>query len=485
MNELSHDDASYLLLRGYLSADERKALRKHLAQCDACLHDAAVHVFLARELPKVAAHPVNRQQFRKRFLDKVQQKQRRKQWSRPIYALASLSMVILTVIVGWLWTIQLAETSTPPSVQDNLPPTEAPPAIAVSPTPEPPSITPKGTLITRTIPAPSLQGALIEEVAEQIIAVYLPPSYGQSDRRYPVVYWLSSGEGPSEGRYRIGEAQQAMDELLEAAQVQEMIVVVHPLPYRRPILYHNSPVSGNWADFLLLDVVGYVDANLRTVAQPGARGLGGEAFTATNVLDIAMRHPGVFGAVYLKHPLLFVPGAMDNSFLTSRQSVRGVLNVLSELDGLSPQEAHERYTEILNEQEQRLDYTLTMLYGMAYVPNADGTAPYFDYLYVAEDEPAEQEVWERWEQGFGGVPEKIAQHAAALRQLNGLYIEYSPHSMSFSWSNEGAPYLAQQLEASDVPFTLDEYVGSAVLDTVARMKAAMFPFFSDVLAGPE
>ena len=48
----------------------------------------------------------------------------------------------------------------------------------------------EGTLVRVTVPAPSLQKSLFATPTEQPAAVYLPPSYNKSDRRYPVVYFL-------------------------------------------------------------------------------------------------------------------------------------------------------------------------------------------------------------------------------------------------------------------------------------------------------
>ena len=484
MSDLTHAEATEMLLWANLTPAERGALRDHLARCPACRNNAAVHVQLARELPRQLSSMANTPAFRARFLREVGRIDRRKQWTGPLYGLAKAVMLALLVAVGWLfWSVQ-REQVVPAEIGAEPVATDGQVVLADEDTPEPTAVA-RGSVVVASVPAPSLQGARLEHAAEQTVAIYLPPSYEQSERRYPVVYWLSPGEGPSRGPYGIGEVQQVMDALLASGAVQEMIVVVPPIcsSYGCRVFYHNSPANGNWADFLLEDVVGYVDANLRTIADPGARGLGGAAFTATNALDIAMQHPGVFGAVYLKHPLLFAPGTMDDSFILSPQSVQGVLALLDELEGLTPQAAHERFTGFLQERDRLFDQMLAVSYGMTYAPNAEGRAPYFDYLYVAEGEPAADDVWARWEQGYGQIPQKVAQYADALRRLEGLYIEYSPHILTFSWSSEGAPYLAEQLAQQGIPFTLETYVGSAMLDTIPRMEQAMFPFFSETLGG--
>ena len=40
--------------------------------------------------------------------------------------------------------------------------------------------------------------------------------------------------------------------------------------------YVNSPVTGNWEDFMVREVVPYLDANFRTLASRDSRGIVGD-----------------------------------------------------------------------------------------------------------------------------------------------------------------------------------------------------------------
>ncbi|MGH7563426.1 MAG: hypothetical protein ACREK5_03270 [Gemmatimonadota bacterium] len=66
--------------------------------------------------------------------------------------------------------------------------------------------------------------------------------------------------------------QATMDSLVLADEVAPMIVVI---PNGRNALggsyYRNSPVTGNWGDYLARDLVAHVDRAYRTIPVPEAR----------------------------------------------------------------------------------------------------------------------------------------------------------------------------------------------------------------------
>ena len=62
--------------------------------------------------------------------------------------------------------------------------------------------------------------------------------------------------------------------------------------------YTNSPVTGNWEQFIVRDLVNYVDHKYRTLRTRKARGLAGHSMGGYGALRIGMRHPETFSAVY-------------------------------------------------------------------------------------------------------------------------------------------------------------------------------------------
>ncbi|MDQ6717273.1 MAG: alpha/beta fold hydrolase [Gemmatimonadota bacterium] len=165
-----------------------------------------------------------------------------------------------------------------------------------------------GVIHTVEVPAPSLRGNLLGDAAVRATSIYLPPSYSRErNRRYPVLYLLH-GFGADNTAFIAGHYQDlnirvSMDELIRAGKVKEMIVVT---PSARNghdgSFYANSPVTGNWEDFIVRDLVEYVDTHYRTKATRDARGVAGHSVGGHGALRLAMRHPEIFSAVYAMSP---------------------------------------------------------------------------------------------------------------------------------------------------------------------------------------
>lgn len=165
-----------------------------------------------------------------------------------------------------------------------------------------------GVIHTVEVPAPSLKGNLLGDTAARATSIYLPPSYSKEKRRhYPVLYLLH-GFGADNtafiaGRYQDLDIRVSMDGLIRSGKVVEMIVVT---PSTRNghdgSFYANSPVSGNWEDFIIHDLVGYVDSHYRTLANRENRAVAGHSVGGFGALRLGMRHPEIFSALYAMSP---------------------------------------------------------------------------------------------------------------------------------------------------------------------------------------
>jgi S-formylglutathione hydrolase FrmB len=123
--------------------------------------------------------------------------------------------------------------------------------------------------------------------------VYLPPGFHPS-RRYPVVYLLHGMPGsPSE--YLDGAGLTAFaDSAIPSRQVRAFIAVM-PAAGTQP--QYNGEWGGVWERRLVDRVVPWIDARLPTVASARGRVLAGLSAGGYGAVDIALRHPGVFGTV--------------------------------------------------------------------------------------------------------------------------------------------------------------------------------------------
>ena len=156
----------------------------------------------------------------------------------------------------------------------------------------------------------ALEGNLEGDAVDRDVIVFLPPSYAKDKkRRYPVVYALHG--------YSIGAEQWSHEihvpQTIEGAfakGAQEMIVV---LPDSKTIyhgsMYSSSVTTGDFEKFVAHDVVAYIDAHYRTIPNRTSRGLVGHSMGGYGASRIGMKHPDVFGALYIMSPCCMSPMA--------------------------------------------------------------------------------------------------------------------------------------------------------------------------------
>lgn len=179
------------------------------------------------------------------------------------------------------------------------------PAVAQVPTHVPPPVAGARAVTVERIKvhAPSIVGNLEGETAERDVLVMLPPSYAANPRRrYPVLYALHG--------YSIGAEQWTgeihVPQTIEGAFARgtpEMIVV---LPDSKTLhngsMYSSSVTTGDFETFIARDLIAYVDAHYRTIADRRSRGLAGHSMGGYGTARIGMRHPDMFGAIYMMSP---------------------------------------------------------------------------------------------------------------------------------------------------------------------------------------
>ena len=154
----------------------------------------------------------------------------------------------------------------------------------------------------------ALEGNLEGDAVDRDAIVFLPPSYAkEKTRRYPVVYALHG--------YSIGAEQWSgeihVPQTIEGAFAEgasEMIVV---LPDSKTVhngsMYSSSVTTGDFERFVSHDVVDYIDAHYRTIPDRQSRGLVGHSMGGYGATRIGMKHPDVFGSLYIMSPCCLAP----------------------------------------------------------------------------------------------------------------------------------------------------------------------------------
>lgn len=149
----------------------------------------------------------------------------------------------------------------------------------------------------------ALEGNLEGDAVDRDVFVFLPPSYTKETRRhYPVVYALHGfWIGAEQWSHEIHVPQTIEGAFAQGAK--EMIVV---LPDSKTLhngsMYSSSVTTGNFERFIAHDVVAYIDAHYRTIPERTSRGLVGHSMGGYGATRIGMKHPDVFGSLYIMSP---------------------------------------------------------------------------------------------------------------------------------------------------------------------------------------
>jgi enterochelin esterase-like enzyme len=123
--------------------------------------------------------------------------------------------------------------------------------------------------------------------------VYLPPGYSRAHRS-PVVY-LRHGMPGSPSEYLDGtNLAPFADAAISSGRLRPFIAVAPAAGVDRN---YNGEWAGSWEREVVDGVVPFVDAHLATLAAPKGRVLAGLSAGGFGAVYIALRHPGVFGAV--------------------------------------------------------------------------------------------------------------------------------------------------------------------------------------------
>lgn len=126
--------------------------------------------------------------------------------------------------------------------------------------------------------------------------IYLPEGYDTSGIDYPVVYFFHGGGSNHMGYSYI---YSLLDTLIGNGHIDPVIVVkpdASVAPYYGSV-YTNSALYGNFEDYLVYDLIAYIDTTYRVISSRDARCVMGHSMGGQGALKIAFRHPDVYRAV--------------------------------------------------------------------------------------------------------------------------------------------------------------------------------------------
>jgi hypothetical protein len=158
---------------------------------------------------------------------------------------------------------------------------------------------PRGRLIAAELRSTSFAENKIGVSPLRKLTVYLPPGYTNEGKRFPVLYYLNHFFEDQTEPFANHGAMALFDRAIGQGVIGDVIVVT--ADFSTPAgssWYVNSPATGNWEDFMVGELVPYVDAHYRTLASRDSRGVVGDGVGGYGAIRFGMRHPEVFGSVY-------------------------------------------------------------------------------------------------------------------------------------------------------------------------------------------
>lgn len=130
-------------------------------------------------------------------------------------------------------------------------------------------------------------------------SIYLPKEHDfakNKDRKFPWILWLPGFGGPDDFQGRGGAT--TLDRLREQSNIPELALVVFRAPGGRGrTTYMNGESIGDIEDLIIKDLLKHVEGKFRVSNKREHRAVMGVSAGGFGAMKIALRHPGLFGAV--------------------------------------------------------------------------------------------------------------------------------------------------------------------------------------------
>jgi enterochelin esterase-like enzyme len=307
----------------------------------------------------------------------------------------------------------------------------------------------------------ALEGNLEGNVVDRDAIVFLPPGYTQNRlRRYPVVYALHG--------YSIGAEQWSQEihvpQTIEGAFAKgtnQMIVV---LPDSKTVhngsMYSSSVTTGDFENYVARDVVSYIDAHYRTMANRDSRGLVGHSMGGYGAARIGMKHADVFGSLYIMSPCCLSPRGSGGT--------RGA----AATNATANDEALAAVKTPADSAKLPFGLRAQLASAAAWSPNPKNPPLYLD-LPIGDQAPA---VFARW--AANAPLAFVDQYILELKRYRAIAIDVGDQD----GLRVDAGKLHDALDRYGVANTFEIYPGTHTSDVAVRFQEHVMPFFGRTLS---
>jgi Putative esterase len=276
-----------------------------------------------------------------------------------------------------------------------------------------------GRLEERTIDSELLRGNPLGDPHQRPLWVYLPPGYdGDTDRRYPSVYVIQGYTGHVGMWFNRTAFRQPFPELADTVFAREqappaIVVYVDAWTALGGSQFIDSPGTGRYHSYLCEEVVAFVDANYRTIADRDQRAITGKSSGGYGAMVNAMLRPDVFGALATHAGDALFDLCYRSEFGRRARMLR------DRYDGSYEKFFADFRSRIPGTKDGDFQLLEIYAYAAAYSADEDGTVrlPFDD---VGATIP---EVWERWLAWDPVLMAAEPRYAEALRSMRAIWID--------------------------------------------------------------
>jgi enterochelin esterase family protein len=273
--------------------------------------------------------------------------------------------------------------------------------------------------------------------------VYLPPDYDEN-KFYPSVYVLTGFTG--RGKMMLNDAAftpnfaERMDKLINEGKIRPMIAVLPDcFTHYGGSQYINSSATGNYEDYLVREIVPFVDAEFQTLKNKNSRAVMGKSSGGYGALVMALRHADLFGLAcstsgdaYFEHCYLQdIPKAF--------RAIKG-----------KPQKFVEKFWNE-DAKKGKDDFSGLNIIGMSTCYSPRGAD--FDLPFDLKTGEIREDIWAKW---LAHDPVRLVEKFVEnLKSLKLLYIDAGTRD-EFAL-DIGARVLVDRLKKFDIPHLHEEF----------------------------
>ncbi len=319
-----------------------------------------------------------------------------------------------------------------------------------------------------------LDGNPLGDPIARDLFVYTPPDYdAASSRRWPTVLAIVGFTGTGGALFNVdalGEPlHDKLDRMIASGACPPMIVAA-PDCFTRVggNQYINSAGTGRYEDYLIDEIIPFVDATYRTLPR-GQWGVFGKSSGGYGSIVLGMRRPEVFCAIADHSGDAIFELCYLKDFPTALDAFREAGGPAAWLD---------RYWADPNRRREKFHRPLNAL-GMAahYSPNPEAPAAHLriDWPFDLETGEFRPAVWERW-RAWDPV-NMVDGHVEQLRKLRGIYIDCGTRDeFSLHW---GARTLAEKIRAHGIAVRHEEFDDGHM--NITYRYSESLPFLADAI----